>query len=155
MTDVTDQGRHGALHARVRLHLAGRDQRYTRNHRNLVEVLAEADNPLAVPEILSVQPELPQSSVYRSLAVLADADVVHRVLGAGDQLRFELTEELSGEHHHHLVCERCGLVADIATSPRLEQVLAEASRLAVLETGFEVSSHRLDLIGVCAECANG
>lgn len=151
MTDV-DAPREEGLHRIVALRLAALDQRYTRSRRLLVGVLALADRPLTVPEILNASPGLPQSSAYRSLAVLIEAGVAHRVAGHDDQGRFELAEELSGRHHHHLVCEGCGRVADIAASPRVERALAEVTRVAAQEAGFQARQHRLDLIGQCAEC---
>lgn len=140
------------LHATVLLRLAGLDQRYTGGRRTLIDVLVATDRPLTVPEILLAAPGLPQSSLYRSLLVLAEAGVVHRVVGTDDQGRFELTEELSGQHHHHLVCERCGIVADVAASPRLERALAEAARVASEACGFMARNHRLDLLGYCSAC---
>jgi Fe2+ or Zn2+ uptake regulation protein len=153
MTDV-DAPRKDGLHRIVALRLAALDQRYTRSRRLLVEVLALADRPLTVPEILTASPGLPQSSAYRSLTVLIEAGVVHRVAGHDDQGRFELAEELSGRHHHHLVCEGCGRVADIAASPRVERALAEVTRVAAQEAGFQARQHRLDLIGQCADCVS-
>jgi Fe2+ or Zn2+ uptake regulation protein len=141
------------LHGLVALRLAGFDQRYTQSRRALVEALAGGDRPLTVPEILAARPGLPQSSAYRSLTVLIEAGVVHRVVGHDDQGRFELSEELWGGHHHHLVCETCGRVADIDASPRVERALAEATRLAAREAGFHTRQHRLDLIGRCADCS--
>ena len=147
------EGVNDGLHGVVALRLAALDQRYTRSRRSLIDTLAAAERPLTVPEILANSPGLPQSSTYRSLAVLSEAGLVHRVVGHDDQGRFELAEELWGGHHHHLVCEGCGRVADIDASPRIERALAEATRLAAREAGFRARNHRLDLIGRCADCS--
>ncbi len=128
------------------------DQRYTRGRRALVEVLAGADRPLTVPEILAASgTAVPQSSAYRSLTVLIDAGVVRRVTGTDDMGRFELAEHLRG-HHHHLHCVSCGTVADVQAVPRLERALAAAAELAAEETGFAVMEHRIDLVGHCSGC---
>src|SRR5947208_10720580 len=111
--------------------------------------MLRASRPMTMPEILGAASSVPQSSAYRNLTVLCEAGVVRRLAGADDLGRFELTEDLSGHHHHHLVCESCGTVADIKAFPRLEQALAEAARLAAEETGFEVTDHRIDLGGLC------
>lgn len=136
------------LDAEVALRLAGADQRYTGLRRALVEALARAGRPLTMPEILRSRRGLSQSSAYRNISVLIDAGVARRVSGADDHGRFELAEDLSG-HHHHIVCSSCGKVADVVPSPRLERALDEAARAA---TGFEVTEHRFDLVGVCADC---
>ena len=46
--------------------------------------------------------------------------MVRRLAGTDDVGRFELAEDLSGNHHHHhLMCSSCGVVADVGTSPAL------------------------------------
>jgi Fe2+ or Zn2+ uptake regulation protein len=138
----------GELHAEIALRLARVEQRYTRLRRALVEAMAGAGRPLTVPEILRTREGLSQSSAYRNISVLIDAGVARRVRGTGDHGRFELAEDLCG-HHHHIVCSACGKVADVVPSPRLERALDEA---ASATTGFEVTEHRFDLVGVCADC---
>jgi Fe2+ or Zn2+ uptake regulation protein len=142
------------LHDAVELRLAGLDQRYTPLRRVLVETLSSAGRPLTMPEILRSAPELPQSSAYRNVTALADVGVIRRVAGTDDHGRFELAEELSG-HHHHLVCAVCGRVEDVHPSSRLERALGEAAQAAAEEQGFDVTEHRLDLLGLCPDCRPG
>ena len=143
----------GHLHEQAALRLAAADQRYTAGRRALVEVLGAAPRPLTTPEILDLAPgAVPQSSAYRNLTVLIDAGVVRRLPGADDVGRFELSEELTGEHHHHLVCAACGTVVDVTASPLLERALSEAGRVVSDETGFAVTDHRIDLVGCCPDC---
>lgn len=140
-----------STHDAIGLRLAGLDQRYTHLRKVLVETLAGAGRPLTIPEILALAPELPQSSAYRNVTTLIEAGVVRRVAGTDDHGRFELAEELSG-HHHHLVCATCGKVEDVSPSPRLERALGEAARAVAGEQGYEVTEHRLDLLGLCPDC---
>lgn len=140
------------LHDEVARRLAGVDQRFTSGRRALVEVLERSDRPLTVPDIQRAAAfALPQSSVYRNLTVLVEAGAVRRLLGTDELARFELAEDLAG-HHHHLLCSACGSVSDVRAAPRLERALSEAARLAAEEVGFEVTEHRIDLVGVCADC---
>ena len=140
-----------AIHEEIARRLADDDQRYTRLRRSLVDTLGGSGRPLTIPEILAVSPEVPQSSAYRNMTALIDAGVVRRVTGADDHGRFELAEGFSG-HHHHLVCATCGKVDDIHASPRLERALAEATRAAADEQGYDVIEHRFDLVGICPAC---
>ncbi len=141
------------LHEEIALRLARMGQRYTTGRRALVEVLAAAGRPLTVPEVLdgSTNGDLRQSSIYRNLTVLVEGGVVRRVPGGIGHDRFELAEHLAG-HHHHIVCTDCGLVTDIAASPRVERVLAEAARSASAETGYQIVGHSIDLLGLCSSC---
>jgi Fur family transcriptional regulator, ferric uptake regulator len=141
-----------SLHEEVAVRLASLDQRYTAGRRAIVGVLEGAERPLTVPELLDqAGTSLPQSSAYRNLGVLVEAGVVHRIAGTDEHGRFELAEDLSG-HHHHLLCSSCGTVADVSALPRLERALVEAAQTAADETGFEITGHRLDLVGRCADC---
>ena len=140
------------LHAAVssRLHRVG--QRYTTGRRALVEAIFDADRPMTAAELLERRPRLPQSTAYRNLAVLEQAGVVHRIRGADDYARFELSEELGG-HHHHLVCVDCGTVEDFVPPARFEQSLSGMIGNVLAATGFRAETHRLDLLGSCSACA--
>jgi len=140
-----------STHEAVAQRLQDLDQRYTPARRQVVEALAAAGRPLTMPELLAAAPALKQSSAYRSVTVLAEAGVVDKVAGADEHSRMELAEELAG-HHHHLICQCCGAVVDVAASARLEKALAEASAAAA-ELGYDVTGHRIDLVGRCAPCA--
>ena len=135
----------------VAARLAAADQRYTKVRRALVETLAAAGRPLSIPEILLSHPDLPQSSAYRNMTTLIDVGLVARVAGVDDHGRFELAEELAG-HHHHLACERCGKVEDVAPSTRLERAMAEAAQVVADEQGYLVTGHQFDLVGICPDC---
>ncbi len=127
-------------------------QRYTSNRRTVVGLLAGSDRPLTIPEILHVEPRLAQSSLYRTLALLEEVGVVHRVTGSDEFARYELAENLAG-HHHHLICSACGSVVDFTVSPQLERSLHQALGRVADAQGFRPDHHRLDLVGVCAACA--
>jgi Fe2+ or Zn2+ uptake regulation protein len=146
------------LHHDIAARLGSVEQRYTAGRRAIVDTLATAGRPLTVPEIIGDRDDspagraaLPQSSAYRNLTVLVDAGVVHRVNSTDDHGRYELAEELAG-HHHHQLCVSCGRVDDVSAVPKLERALDEAARLAAEATGFEVTGHRIDLVGRCATC---
>jgi Fur family transcriptional regulator, ferric uptake regulator len=141
------------VHAEVGTRLAATGQRYTTGRRALVEVLEASGRPLTVPELTQGAGAwgLSQSSTYRNLTVLVDSGVVRRVQGAAGHDRFELAEGLAG-HHHHLLCTSCGVVADVAATPRLERAVAEAARAASEASGFQVMGHQVDLVGLCGQC---
>jgi Fur family transcriptional regulator, ferric uptake regulator len=142
------------VHGLVAERLRGSRKRYTRRRQELVDLLLAAGRPLTVESIVSLGPQLRLSSVYRNLTVLEDADVVRRL--SRDQAGhacFELSEGLTG-HHHHLACNRCGTMTDVELTDSIEEDLErELDRLA-LERGFEISSHRLDIFGRCQSCPN-
>ncbi len=132
--------------------LADVDQRYTKNRRAVVRALADAEAPLTIADLLDSETSLAQSSTYRNLAVLEEAGVVHRIVTSDDHARFELTEDVTGTHHHHLVCTVCGLVLDVTLSDELEDQIHRELDEAADTKGFLGAHHRIDLIGLCSDC---
>ncbi|MGI8775534.1 MAG: Fur family transcriptional regulator [Actinomycetota bacterium] len=139
------------LHSAVATRLAGIEQRYTSKRRALVDVLARSGRPLTIPDILEVAGALPQSSIYRNLAVLEEATAVRRIASAGDFALYELSEDIT-EHHHHLVCSACGRVVDVTLPERVEKAIEVAEGDVAADTGFLIEHHSLDLVGLCPEC---
>ncbi len=127
-------------------------QRFTPNRRAVVDVLEQAERPLTIAEILEESDGLAQSSVYRSLVVLEQAGAVRRVVTEHEFARYELAEDLT-DHHHHLVCIRCGTVEDVPASEALERSMHRAISAIDEMTGFHTHHHRLDLVGLCRRCA--
>jgi Fe2+ or Zn2+ uptake regulation protein len=140
------------VHVEVAGRLRRAGQRYTSKRRVLIEILAAARSPLSLPEIRSTRRGLAQSSLYRNLAVLEQARVVRRIVTGEDFARFELAEDLS-EHHHHLVCSNCGTVKDVSLPSTLERRMEGALTAVATSAGFTPAAHRVDVIGICSDCA--
>lgn len=139
------------LHRTIASRLRGDGQRYTSGRRRLVDALDRSGRPLTAVEVLAEAP-LAQSSAYRNLSVLEACGVVHRVAGADEFSRFELAEDLTDHHHHHLICTGCGSVADVTMADELEAAVHTATEQVASSTGFVPDHHRLDLFGLCASC---
>lgn len=86
------------------------------------------------------------ASVYRALGLLVDLGLLHKVVLADSPARFELVLP-GGEHHHHLVCDRCGRTVAFADD-QLEQAVESISERAA----FQVEAHDVTLHGVCPAC---
>ena len=140
------------LHNEVRLRLEAKGRRFTSNHRLVIDVLADAGQPLTIPQILPRTPGLPQSSVYRTLTVLEEAEAVSRLAVGSNHAHFELSEHV-GRHHHHLVCRSCGSVTDVTLGPKTEGSINDALLQAARRHGFRVEGHQVDAFGHCAACA--
>ena len=126
-------------------------QRYTSVRRDIVEVMSKSTTPLTIGDLLAKLPTVPQSSLYRNLAVLEQAGVAVRVKTSGDTGRYELSERLAG-HHHHLVCSRCGSMKDIVVPSSVEKRLDESLQALAKSEGYVMQHHRLDVVGVCKKC---
>ena len=141
----------GHVHDAAGSLLRDADQFYTSGRRELVGLLASIGRPATIPDLLSTRPKLTQSSVYRNLAVLEQVGVVQKVVSSDDRTRYELAEDLMG-HHHHLICVSCGRVDDFVVPPRGERSVEAVLERAISATGFRSAGHRLDVVGMCADC---
>ena len=86
------------------------------------------------------------ASVYRALALLTELGLLHKVALPDSPVRFELVLA-GGEHHHHIVCERCG-----RTVAFTDQALEEAVHSISDRTSFRVAAHDVTLHGTCDDC---
>jgi|TARA_B100001540_G_scaffold36888_1_gene32630 Fe2+ or Zn2+ uptake regulation protein len=126
-------------------------QRYTSNRRRLISILLRSSKPLSINQILDMDPELAQSSVYRNLTVLEEAGSIARIVTSADHARYELAEEIL-EHHHHIICSPCGEILDFRLSDSIEETLEASLQEIADQLGFTLDTHRLDLIGTCTLC---
>ena len=140
-----------SLHPLVEDRLRRVDQRYTAGRRAIVDLLVGAGHPVSIGDIADLNPGLPRSSAYRHLVDLQSAGIVRRVAANDEFARFELAEDLT-EHHHHLCCTNCGKVVDITLSAAIERSLDRHLGDLCRDRGFEATSHRVDVMGLCEDC---
>lgn len=87
-----------------------------------------------------------RASVYRVLELLTELRLVQRIDVGQGVARYE-RQAPDGDHHHHLVCDRCGQVAPFE-DPALEQAIERVSR----RLSFTVGDHDVVLHGACSDC---
>jgi Fur family ferric uptake transcriptional regulator len=85
------------------------------------------------------------ASVYRTLELLSKLNLVRRV-DIGASACYE-PEHPTGDHHHHLVCERCGKVSAFEDA-RLEDAIARLGK----RLEYSVGEHEVVLRGACPQC---
>jgi Fur family ferric uptake transcriptional regulator len=140
------------VHELIEARLRHGDLRYTTGRRALVELLVSNARPISISDIASQLPDVPRSSAYRHLVDLEHVGVVRRVAASDEFTRFELAEDLT-EHHHHLLCTLCGSVVDVTPTSEFESTVAAMIDTLAGQQGFVVSSHALDVLGHCHNCA--
>ena len=99
-----------------------------------------------VQQLISRSKSIDRSSVYRALRVLEDVGAAHRV-PQGFKYKVELSDAFL-PHHHHIACTQCGRHSDIEQN-KLEEILAQIAE----ENSYTLTSHKVELLGVCANCA--
>jgi Fur family transcriptional regulator, ferric uptake regulator len=87
------------------------------------------------------------ATVYRNLQTLVEAgevDVLHTGMG---EAMYRLCE--ADDHHHHLVCRRCGLSVEIVADDVEEWADGMGRR-----HGFADVTHTVEIFGLCERCAD-
>jgi Fur family transcriptional regulator, peroxide stress response regulator len=123
--------------------------RYTRQRSGVFAYLQAATcHPTAEQVFAAVRSEMPRISlatVYKALEALVDAGLAARIAHDSGAARYDARSEA----HYHLRCEHTGEVRDLSLDydPHLIQKIAPQLVEALKREGFEVTGHRLELIG--------
>ena len=122
--------------------------RATRQRMTVLEALRERPDAVTAQdlhmELRQAGEPIGLTTVYRTLTALADAGFLDTFNREGEQA-FRLCGDV---HHHHLVCEVCNRVEEIAADEVERWVHEVAER-----RGYRVTGHRADIFGICADCA--
>jgi Fur family ferric uptake transcriptional regulator len=132
-----------AERAKTRLNEAGFRSGAAR--RRVIELLDGEHCAVTALEIDRRLPSVGRATVYRTLEQLEQLDLVHRVDVGGEVVAYERSDP--SEHHHHIVCVRCGRLLPFEDS-RLEQAIHAVGEAVE----FEIVSHDVLLRGVCPGC---
>ena len=116
----------------------------------VIELLATKPCALSAVEIedelRSLGRPTGRASVYRVLDLLVEHGLAERLEVGDGQARFERSHP-DGEHHHHLVCDRCGRLVAF-DDPGLEKAIDRLSD----RLGVRIDSHDVLLRGACQRC---
>lgn len=129
--------------------LRDRARKITGPRESILKILRGYARPLSVREIFAALPrgDCDLATVYRSLHLLEDMQMVKRFDFGSGGARFELLAEGDDGHHHHLVCTRCADVVEIegCFPAELQDTIAHQS-------GFTAVTHKLEFFGLCPRC---
>lgn len=121
-----------------------------RNTTQRAVILAEveaADGHLTAGEIFERvrrrYPTIAYGTVYRTLHLLAEHDLIQELTFADQASRFDKRTD----RHDHVLCHRCGVIDDVEVPVAL---LAE--HVAAEQSGFAVTSHHTVFNGLCPAC---
>jgi len=86
-----------------------------------------------------------QTTIYRTLRLLTDAGLAREVRFGDGRAHYE--HNYKHQHHDHMICSKCGKIIEFY-SPELEAI----QDAMAAKHRFELTSHLLRMIGICAEC---
>ena len=111
--------------------------------RHVFSLLLAAGVPMSIYDISSELRTIDRSTVYRTIELFQELSITKKVW-FGNRSKYELSDDFQ-EHHHHVVCEQCGLITEVS-SKDLEKVLRKVSKKA----GYKHVRHQVEIIGLCS-----
>ncbi len=128
--------------------LRERGLRMTKSRERVIATLILADRPLSAEDIRQKGAFLPSDlvTIYRNTEALEEAGVLQRILLENGTQLFEITAP--DEHYHHLICRCCH------RTERLDVCIGHSVEEEAEAKGFIISSHHLEVYGLCETCAD-
>ena len=84
-------------------------------------------------------------TIYRTLTAFEKSGILKKVDLRKDSVYFELAED----HHHHIVCTKCGLVEEFENC----DINSLAQKIIVNSSNFKkIKQHSFELFGLCRSC---
>ena len=118
--------------------------RLTQPRRDVIDVLDTKPDGFGVEEINKALPDVGRATVYRTIRLLLDAGVVCKLVMRDGSTKYSLARV---EHHHHLVCVRCGTVEEF-----LDSTIERLVRAIGAEVSGEILGHRIEFDIICQAC---
>ncbi|XER13008.1 Ferric uptake regulation protein [Sporomusa aerivorans] len=87
------------------------------------------------------------ATVYRTLELLSDLDVLQKMDFGDGRSRYEINETSTPHHHHHLICLSCGEVREFE-----DDLLEELENVIAKKSNFTIVDHQVKFYGYCQEC---
>ncbi len=127
--------------------------KFTPQRRAVLEVVSEnVGKHLSSEEIYDFvkvkSPDIGLATVYRTVLLLVDLDVLSKLNLDDGYVRYELNDHDDDQHHHHhLICSECGKIIEVK-----EDLLDSLESQIETKYEFEIKDHKLKFFGLCKSC---
>lgn len=91
-------------------------------------------------------PDIGLATIYRTLQLLDDFNVIKKLNFGDGCYRYELSENQKHQHHH-LICIKCGNVYEFD-----DDLLDELEEKIEINDNFTVTDHMVKFFGYCNSC---
>jgi len=121
----------------------------TSQRRVVLKTFLDSEKHVSVEELYNAisktESKIGLATVYRTLALLTKSGLASEMDFGDGQKRYEHC--YMHEHHDHMLCTECGKIIEF-NHPLIEKFQEEVAT----QNGFTITSHKLDLIGICGDC---
>ena len=128
--------------------IASTGLRVTKQRLRVLDELAREPHDLTAQDLFrrlrDAGEKIGLATVYRTLGTLVEHGVVDTLAHSRGETCYRFCTDA---HHHHLVCSECHRVVELGECGLEPWVTDAAARV-----GFVPTSHRVEIVGVCAGC---
>lgn len=134
--------------------LRQKEYKLTSRRELILRVLLENEEKhLSAEEVYNLvkakAPDMGLATVYRTLELFQEFDIIHAIDFGDGRKRYELGEAMGQTHqHHHLICTHCGSIIEVN-----EDLLEELESRVARQHEFKVTNHQLKIFGICKDCS--
>ncbi len=124
--------------------------KYTEQREIVLLVLINSTSHLSAEDVYNeIKIKYPDSNVgiatvYRALSFLEEVNLITSITFGADGKKFESN---SKEHHDHLICTACGKIVEFVDN----EIEKRQDKIAK-KNAFKISSHSMQLYGICKPC---
>jgi Fur family transcriptional regulator, ferric uptake regulator len=119
--------------------------RSTAPRKAVLRAIEEVEGAFTIEDLLADLPEVGRATVFRTIKLLQELDLVCRVPLEDGSIRYQLSD---GDHHHHLVCRNCGKFTEFSDLELDTRIQEQA-----VSHGFSLQGHSVELYGLCSQCS--
>lgn len=102
--------------------------------------IQQHDRPFSVAHLIQALPQLDRVSVYRTVELLSELDLVHPILQLNGHQLYEAHEQT--QHHHHVICTDCEKSACLPCEIPEKKI-----------RGFKNLHHAMHFTSLCTNCS--
>jgi Fur family ferric uptake transcriptional regulator len=131
--------------------------RWTVPREVILDLLSRSSRHLSAKEIYaavySLYPGIGLTTIYRTLELLGRLGLVRKISSGDGQSRYELKSGNSKDHHHHLICTRCGKIVDSRDYLEEEmELLKKTGEALAKKHNFLIMDYNIEFLGLCEHC---
>ena len=120
----------------------------TKKRQKILDIIKNSSNLVTAEEIfLKLKDEkINLSTIYRALIALEECGLIEKNLGSDKRYYYCIK---NNTHTHYLICSNCKKMIKLDICP-LNEICDKIS----YDTGFNITTHLLEIRGICRQCKN-
>jgi Fur family ferric uptake transcriptional regulator len=123
--------------------------RLTRARQSIIDILSTGNVPLSLTDVkknlIKKGVRADRTTIYREVLFLKGKKMLCEIPIGGGKRGYKVCQD---NHHHHLICVRCGKVEPVVFRKTLSSQENEISQ----RKDFKVLDHLLEFYGLCGDC---